>query len=317
MSLGGGMIEGRFATAEEAAAVERAAKEAPLTSEEARQQAQAEGLKLQSAANHTGYAHVSRKLCRELAVSGRLKPYQAWVRRSGESVHLGDFATAEEAALSVARSQAAARDQALQQAQAEGLTLRRASNMAGYKNVLVRKPDRNWGMAASPTKICYYAQLGYGCKRTLRSFATAEEAALYVARSKAEAAAAVDAAEAAEVAEAASVKEEMVTDASVKEEGAVSAPLMPSEPRWPEAVVKQEVRGSTDEDEVVEDHRERSAARPAKKRKSPGQGMYGEHARREHAQGLALQKKPRGRPPHGTNGMPMRWDGPKESGRWV
>jgi hypothetical protein len=197
------------------------------------------------------------------------------------------------------------------------LTLRRASNMAGYKNVLVRKPDRNWGMAASPTKICYYAQLGYGCKRTLRSFATAEEAALYVARSKAEAAAAVDAAEAAEVAEAASVKEEMVTDASVKEEGAVSAPLMPSEPRWPEAVVKQEVRGSTDEDEVVEDHRERSAARPAKKRKSPGQGMYGEHARREHAQGLALQKKPRGRPPHGTNGMPMRWDGPKESGRWV
>ena len=114
----GGIIEGRFATAEEAAAVERAAKEAPLTSEEARQQAQAEGLKLQSAANHTGYAHVSRKLCRELAVSGRLKPYQAWVRRSGESVHLGDFATAEEAALSVARSQAAARDQALQQAQA-------------------------------------------------------------------------------------------------------------------------------------------------------------------------------------------------------
>ena len=36
-SLGGGMIEGRFATAEEAAAVERAAKEAPLTSEDALQ----------------------------------------------------------------------------------------------------------------------------------------------------------------------------------------------------------------------------------------------------------------------------------------
>ena len=45
--------------------------------------------------------------------------------------------------------------------------------------------------------------------------------------------------------------------------------------------------------------------------------MYGEHARREHARGLALQKKPRGRPPHGTNGVPMRWDGPKEAGRWV
>jgi len=35
------------------------------------------------------------------------------------------------------------------------------------------------------------------------------------------------------------------------------------------------------------------------------------------AEGPSLQKKPRGRPPHGTNGLPMRWDGPKEAGRWV
>ena len=34
-------------------------------------------------------------------------------------------------------------------------------------------------------------------------------------------------------------------------------------------------------------------------------------------QGLSLHKKPRGRKPHGTNGLPMRWDGPKEAGRWV
>ena len=25
----------------------------------------------------------------------------------------------------------------------------------------------------------------------------------------------------------------------------------------------------------------------------------------------------RGRPPNGTNGLPMRWDGPKEAGHWV
>ena len=107
------------------------------------------------------------------------------------------------------------------------------------------------------------------------------------------------------------VKEEMVPDAIVKEEGVPArAPLMPSEPRWPDTVVKQE-------DEVVIDHEEHSGAQPAKKRKSPGQGMHGEHVRREHARGLSLQKKPRGRPPHGTDGLPMRWDGPKEAGRWV
>ena len=112
------------------------------------------------------------------------------------------------------------------------------------------------------------------------------------------------------------VKEEMVPDAIVKEEGVPArAPLMPSEPRWPDTVVKQE-------DEVVIDHEEHADAQPAKKRKSTGQGLYGEHARREHvrrehARGLSLQKKPRGRPPHGTDGLPMRWDGPKEAGRWV
>ena len=37
-------------------------------------------------------------------LSGRPKPYKAEVRRSGKLVHLGSFATAEEAALCVARS---------------------------------------------------------------------------------------------------------------------------------------------------------------------------------------------------------------------
>ena len=98
---------GRFTTAEEAAlciartpegqaAAEKAAV-VPLTSEEARQQAQVERLTLLVADNKTGYFSVYRQ-------PGKPKPYQAQVRRSGEMVHLGSFATAEEAALCVARS---------------------------------------------------------------------------------------------------------------------------------------------------------------------------------------------------------------------
>ena len=100
---------GSFATAEEAAlCVARspegraAAKKAvaapvPLTSEEARQQARAEGLTLRKAENNTGYFGVCHR-------PGKPKPYQAQVRRGGKNVRLGYFATAEEAALCVARS---------------------------------------------------------------------------------------------------------------------------------------------------------------------------------------------------------------------
>jgi len=101
---------GYFTTAEEAAlcvartpegraaAAERAAAAPPLTSEEARQQAQAEKLTLLVAANKTGYFGV------HLSYPGKSKPYQARVRRGGTTVYLGSFATAEEAALCVARS---------------------------------------------------------------------------------------------------------------------------------------------------------------------------------------------------------------------
>ena len=100
---------GYFATAEEAAlrvartpegqalAAERAA-EAPLTSEEVRQQAQAEKLTLLVAKSTTGYFGV------HLDKRGKLKPYQAKVWRGGKQVHLGYFATAQEAALCVAPS---------------------------------------------------------------------------------------------------------------------------------------------------------------------------------------------------------------------
>ena len=92
-------------------------------------QAQAETLL--KADNKTGYFGVY------LAHLGKPKPYQARVKRGGNKVSLGTFATAEEAALCVARSpegqeavkRAAApppappltSEEARQQAQAEGL----------------------------------------------------------------------------------------------------------------------------------------------------------------------------------------------------
>ena len=61
-------------------------------------QAEAEGLTLLVADNKAGYFGVY------LNQPGQSKPYQAQVKRSGKKVHLGCFATAEEAALCVARS---------------------------------------------------------------------------------------------------------------------------------------------------------------------------------------------------------------------
>ena len=65
---------------------------------EARQQAQAEKLTLLVAENTAGYFGVY------LHKPGQPKPYKALVRRGGKQVYLGYFATAEEAALHVARS---------------------------------------------------------------------------------------------------------------------------------------------------------------------------------------------------------------------
>jgi dsDNA-binding SOS-regulon protein len=154
-----------------------------LTSEVARQQAQAEKLTLLVAKNKSGYFGV------HLNKPGVPKPYQALVKRGGKSAHLGRFATAEEAALCVARSpegrtEAAKRAAAAapltsevvsRQAQAEGLTLLVADNKSGYFSVHLNKPGQ-----PKP----YQAQVWRGRKDVrLGSFATAEEAALCVARS--------------------------------------------------------------------------------------------------------------------------------------
>merc|ERR1712127_703159 len=69
-----------------------------MRGEEARQQAQAERLTLLVAENSSGYFGVC------LSNPGYPKPYKAQVRRGDKKVHLGSFATAEEAALHVARS---------------------------------------------------------------------------------------------------------------------------------------------------------------------------------------------------------------------
>jgi len=74
------------------------AKAANKTSEEARQQAQAEKLTLLVAENKTGYFGV------RLKNPGQPKPYEAQVSRGGSTACLGSFVTAEEAALCIARS---------------------------------------------------------------------------------------------------------------------------------------------------------------------------------------------------------------------
>ena len=154
----------------------------------ARQQAQAEGLTLRVSENKAGYFGVS--LLSQQAGT-RTKPYQAAVKCGGKMVRLGNFATAEEAALCVARSpegQAAARaaeraaaapvpltsEEARQQARAEGLTLRVAKSNTGYFGVNLSNP-------AQPKP--YQARVHRGGKHVyLGNFATAEEAALCVAR---------------------------------------------------------------------------------------------------------------------------------------
>ena len=144
-------------------------------------QAEAEGLTLLRADNKTGYFGVHH------SHPGYPKPYQAQVWRGGKQVHLGYFATAEEAALCVARSpegQVAAQraaavpvpltgEEARQQARAEGLTLRVAENTTGYFNVCLQT-GRSKPYLAKVRRGGKVVQLGY--------FVTAEEAALCVAR---------------------------------------------------------------------------------------------------------------------------------------
>ena len=118
---------------------------AVLAVSESMLQAEAEGLTLLVADNKTGYFGVCHH-------PDHAKPFEAQVRRDGKVVSLGSFATAEEAALCIARTpegQEAAKKaaaappltskEARQQAEAEGLTLLAADNKTGYLGVKLDK----------------------------------------------------------------------------------------------------------------------------------------------------------------------------------
>ena len=173
-----------------------------MTAAEAVQQAEAEGLTLLESDNSSGYKGVSFNGKRNVT-----KSYHAKLKRGGKSVSLGYFATAEEAALCYARSPEAqvavaaaaaaaplapppmtaghldywrtrCSDQALAQAEAEGLTLLRSSDSCtGFRGVSVAGADSN-----NRNRPYQPHMWRGGTQVPLGSFATAEEAALLVAR---------------------------------------------------------------------------------------------------------------------------------------
>jgi len=177
---------GCFATAEEAALhVARtpegratAALPPPMTAAEALAQAEAEGLTLARSDIPSGFRNVV--VCSD----SKARPYRAGVRRDGKSVHLGCFATAEEAALHIARTPEGRATaalpppmtaaEALAQAEAEGLTLARSDNPSGFRYVSMQPNSKARPYDARVWRDGKCVYLGY--------FATAEEAALHVAR---------------------------------------------------------------------------------------------------------------------------------------
>ena len=162
-----------------------------MTAKEAVRQAEAEGLTLPRSDNSTGFKGVG------FSSSRKSKPYMAQMKRGGKRVCFGSFATAEEAALRYARTpeaQAAAAappepppmtaEEALRQAEAEGLTLLKFDGSStGYKGVYLDSSKHY----TRPHK----AQVTRGGKLVyLGCYPTAEEAALVVARASAAQAAA-------------------------------------------------------------------------------------------------------------------------------
>ena len=160
-----------------------------LTADEAQRQAEAEGLTLvRSDLSCSGFKSVS------FYSNAKRRPYQAraYHPSSGKSSSLGYFATAEEAALSVARAAAPpaaspappppmTAEEAVQQAEAGGLKLLRSeTNATGFENVFFNPYNES-----EP----YFAQVRRGGSRSapvvnLGSFSTAEAAALGIARTR-------------------------------------------------------------------------------------------------------------------------------------
>ena len=105
----------------------------PMTADEALRQAEAEGLMLETSENSsTGYKYVNLSK----RPYGEAKPYQAAVRRGGKLVALGSFATAEEAALVLAR------DLRLWSAQQAPSAATMAASAAPAKDALIERRGR-------------------------------------------------------------------------------------------------------------------------------------------------------------------------------
>ena len=197
-------------------------------------QAAAEGLTLQRSEAKAGFKGVAFQ-------SGKAKPYYAGVRRGGKTVNLGSFATAEEAALCYQRDVAAngaprltgaaaaaalaplTAEEALRQAEAEGLTLQPSEGKTGFKGV---KFDSRGSSEARP----YQAQVTRGGKYVfLGSFATAEDAALCYARDMAANGAPGLSASAASKAAAAAAPAPLTAEEALRQAAAEGLTLQPSD----------------------------------------------------------------------------------------
>ena len=142
--------------------------------EEALAQAKAEGLTLARSDNQSGFRNVI------VQPECKARPYAASLKREGKHIHLGCFATAEEAALHIARTPEGRATaalpppmtaaEALAQAEAEGLTLIRSDNQSGFRNVFV---DSDCKVRPYEARVWRDGKCVY-----LGHFATAEEAAL-------------------------------------------------------------------------------------------------------------------------------------------
>ncbi|EOD36204.1 hypothetical protein EMIHUDRAFT_226818 [Emiliania huxleyi CCMP1516] len=133
--------------------------------------------------NTTGYKNVTYDRSK--------KKFVAQVKDGGKQVHLGSFATAEEAASAYARSEygradaakllqtrsapTAAGAEAVRQAEREGLTLVASGSSTGYKGVCYHPKQHG------SKKYLLRVKAG-GKKVFLGLFATAEQAALFYAR---------------------------------------------------------------------------------------------------------------------------------------
>ena len=162
-----------------------------MTAAEAVAEAKAEGLTLaRSRIQESGFRNVSlrpenrTKWCPVLGSwmnNPNPRPYSANFKRFGKQIYLGCFATAEEAALHVARTpekrEAASLPppmtaaEAMAEAEAEGLTLARADNQSGFRSVHVHNCH---SYTLSKPYEARAPPYGY--------FATAEEASLQIAR---------------------------------------------------------------------------------------------------------------------------------------